>query len=46
MVQAVDDSYEPLLAMGFEILQSFEEITSSPESVSQAIDLSASNGRR
>ncbi|PHH87515.1 hypothetical protein CDD83_8753 [Cordyceps sp. RAO-2017] len=27
----VDDASEPLLAMGFEILQVFEEITSSPE---------------
>lgn len=33
-VQAVDDGFEPLEAMGFEILQSFEEITNSPESVS------------
>lgn len=28
---AVDDSYEPLLAMGFDILQVFEEITNSPD---------------
>ena len=26
--------YEPLLAMGFEILQAFEEITNSPDTVS------------
>lgn len=32
--QAVDDTYEPLLAMGFEILQAFEEFTNSPENVS------------
>ncbi|KAH7319815.1 glycoside hydrolase family 3 protein [Stachybotrys elegans] len=32
---AVDDTYEPLLAMGFEILQAFEEITNSPESVNK-----------
>lgn len=29
-----DDSYEQLLAMGFDILQSFEEITNGPENVS------------
>lgn len=28
-----DDSYEPFLAMGFEVLQAFEEITNSPETV-------------
>ncbi|EQL00792.1 hypothetical protein G6O67_008156 [Ophiocordyceps sinensis] len=28
---AVDDTSEPLLAMGFEVLQVFEEFTSSPE---------------
>ncbi|KAG6188684.1 hypothetical protein E4U22_008791 [Claviceps purpurea] len=27
----VDDAYEPLVAMGFDILQSFEEITNSPD---------------
>ncbi|TWU77699.1 hypothetical protein ED733_008340 [Metarhizium rileyi] len=27
----VDDAYEPLVAMGFDILQAFEEITNSPE---------------
>ncbi|KAF7559961.1 hypothetical protein G7046_g4201 [Stylonectria norvegica] len=30
---AVDDGYEPLEAMGFEILQAFEEITNSPENL-------------
>lgn len=34
-LQVVDDGYEPLLTMGFEILQAYEEITNSPESVSQ-----------
>lgn len=29
-----DELYEPLLAMGFRVLQSFEEITNSPENVS------------
>lgn len=29
-----DESYEPLLAMGFDVLQAFEEITNSPENVS------------
>ena len=29
-----DESYEPLLAMGFDVLQSFEEITNSSEHVS------------
>ncbi|KFA76825.1 hypothetical protein S40288_03004 [Stachybotrys chartarum IBT 40288] len=43
---AVDDTYEPLVAMGFDVLQSFEEITNSPESVSRAIDEQAPNGRR
>ncbi|GAB0138214.1 hypothetical protein EsDP_00006454 [Epichloe bromicola] len=28
---AVDDTYEPLVAMGFDILQAFEEITNSPD---------------
>ncbi|KAI9151737.1 Beta-hexosaminidase [Paramyrothecium foliicola] len=42
----VDDSYEPLLAMGFEVVQAFEEITNSPESVSQAINEPVSGGRR
>ncbi|KAG8423757.1 hypothetical protein J3458_000622 [Metarhizium acridum] len=27
----VDDAFEPLVAMGFDILQAFEEITNSPE---------------
>ncbi|UKZ86843.1 uncharacterized protein TrAFT101_002667 [Trichoderma asperellum] len=27
----VDDAYEPLVAMGFDVLQAFEEITNSPE---------------
>ncbi|KHO01760.1 Glycoside hydrolase, superfamily [Metarhizium album ARSEF 1941] len=27
----VDDAFEPLLAMGFEVLQAFEEITNSPD---------------
>jgi beta-N-acetylhexosaminidase len=31
-----DDSYEPLLAMGFEVLQAFEVITNSPETVRHA----------
>lgn len=30
---AIDGTYEPLLAMGFEILQAFEEITNSPENL-------------
>jgi hypothetical protein len=29
-----DETYEPLLAMGFNVLQSFEEITNAPENVS------------
>lgn len=29
-----DELYEPLLAMGFRVLQSFEEMTNSPENVS------------
>jgi beta-N-acetylhexosaminidase len=29
----VDDNYEPLLAMGFEVVQAFEEMTNSPESM-------------
>ena len=29
-----DEAYEPLLAMGFDVLQSFEELTNSPENVS------------
>lgn len=29
-----DESYEPLLAMGFDVLQSFEEVTNAPENVS------------
>jgi beta-N-acetylhexosaminidase len=33
MGQVLDDMYEPLQAMGFEILQAFEEITNSPENV-------------
>ena len=32
--------------MGFEILQAFEEITNSPESISQAIDEPMANGRQ
>lgn len=31
MSQVVDDNYEPLEAMGFDVLQAFEEITNSPE---------------
>lgn len=31
---AMDGSYEPLLAMGFQMLQAFEEIKNSPENVS------------
>lgn len=31
-----DDLCEPLLAMGFQVLQSFEEVTNSPENVSAA----------
>jgi hypothetical protein len=31
--QVLDDSYEPLLALGFEISQSFEQIINSPENV-------------
>lgn len=31
-----DDAYEPLLAMGFEVLQAFEEFTNSPDNVSAA----------
>ncbi|CAI6098010.1 unnamed protein product [Clonostachys chloroleuca] len=34
---AVDDEYEPLLAMGFEILQAFEEITNSPDNFSDLV---------
>lgn len=34
-----DELYEPLLAMGFRVLQSFEEITNSPENVSLALSL-------
>ena len=34
---AQDELYEPLLGMGFEILQSFEEITNSPDHVSASI---------
>lgn len=30
-MQVVDDAFEPLVAMGFDILQTFEEITNSPE---------------
>ncbi|KAK0708338.1 glycoside hydrolase family 3 protein [Lasiosphaeris hirsuta] len=29
-----DEAYEPLLAMGFDVLQAFEEFTNSPENVS------------
>jgi len=29
-----DDAYEPLLAMGFDMLQAFEEITNTPDKVS------------
>jgi beta-N-acetylhexosaminidase len=29
-----DDAYEPLLAMGFEVVQAFEEFTNSPDNVS------------
>ncbi|KAK3316318.1 glycoside hydrolase family 3 protein [Apodospora peruviana] len=32
-----DESYEPLLAMGFDVLQAFEEVTNVPENVSSAI---------
>lgn len=32
--QVVDETYEPLLGMGFEIQQVFEEITNSPDNVS------------
>jgi beta-N-acetylhexosaminidase len=32
-MQVVDDTYEPLLGMGFEIQQVFEEITNSPDNV-------------
>jgi beta-N-acetylhexosaminidase len=42
----VDDNHEPLLAMGFEVVQAFEEITNSPESVSQAVNEPALLGRR
>ncbi|CAG9943779.1 unnamed protein product [Clonostachys rosea f. rosea IK726] len=35
--KAVDDEYEPLLAMGFEILQAFEEITNSPDNFSDLV---------
>ncbi|CAG9998957.1 unnamed protein product [Clonostachys byssicola] len=34
---AVDDEYEPLLAMGFEILQAFEEITNSPDNFADLV---------
>jgi beta-N-acetylhexosaminidase len=30
----LDEAYEPLLAMGFDVLQAFEELTNSPENVS------------
>ena len=30
----LDESYEPLLAMGFDVLHAFEEITNSPDNVS------------
>jgi hypothetical protein len=43
--QVVDDNYEPLLAMGFEVVQAFEEMTNSPESVSQAVNEPVSNSR-
>jgi beta-N-acetylhexosaminidase len=46
ILQAVDDTYEPLLAMGFEVLQAFEEITNSPESLSRAVSEFVPNGRR
>lgn len=36
-----DASCEPLLAMGFEVLQAFEEITNSPENVSASLSPSA-----
>lgn len=32
-----DETYEPLLAMGFNVLQSFEEIANAPENVSLAV---------
>lgn len=32
-VQVQDDTYEHVVAMGFEVLQSFEEITNAPEMV-------------
>lgn len=33
-VQVQDDAYEHVMAMGFEILQSYEELTTAPENVS------------
>ncbi len=36
-----DESYEPLLAMQFEVLQSFEELTNVPENVSTAAGLAS-----
>lgn len=30
----IDDDYEPMLAMGFEVTQAFEEITNAPDNVS------------